>query len=445
MILLAVLVIFFVGTFFVLQTLEQTREVKQSDLDIPVPKADYVGTAKGEKKISEHWAATKSNWLRGEVRKAYRVQVCYSDLVQFVPLAHCPYEKCGKMIPLSFFSDQNCPECGGNLPTPANRPKYRRNVITSDDSDGDGMPNTFETTFGLNPNDPFDAQYDKDNDGFTNYFEMVNNTDPDNPNNRPPLWKRLRLVAVQRVILPVSFRALNSNNSNDSSKWDVQFNVQTIRNGKIRYTSRTLRIGDEIAIEGVRYKLIKVDRKQRAKTKEELEEAKREAENEKNKKKGKRSINKDDKYVDESVAYLEELVASDGKTKYVLEMKVGQHAYSQDVRPMFVDDGLVPEERDRDERKISVKIGQRVILGSSGIILGGTGRNRNSRTETYILQSCDTKKKIAVFQRMDSSRKMHDVDAKGDKMIVTTDGSIPEDARIIPTVVKEVKNNSEQE
>ena len=432
LILLAVLIIFFVGMIFVLDTLKQTSSVTKADLDIQEPKPDFVGTANEEKKISEHWTDAKFNWLRGETRKAYRVQVCYSDLVQFVPLANCPAERCGKLIPLSFFADKNCPECGIFLKTPPNRPKYRRNVITADDSDGDGMPNTFESTFGLDPNDPYDAQYDKDGDGFTNYYEMTCNTDPTVAYNRPALWKRLRLVAVDRVVLPVSFRALNDNNSQNSSEWDVQFNVQTVRNGKVRQTSRTLRIGEELDIEHIKYKLIKVDRKKRAKTKEEMEKEAREAETAKDKKKRNRKSGKDDKFVDESVAYFEELVASDGKTKYILKMTVGKHAYSRDNRPIFVDDGLLPEERDKDVSKISLKIGQQVKLGTN-----------QTGFETYILQSCDTEKKIAVFHRLGKNRKVLDVDAKGEKMIVTGEGSIPDDSRIIPTVVKEVKNNSE--
>jgi hypothetical protein len=46
------------------------------------------------------------------------------------------------------------------------------------DSDADGMPDAFETRFGLNPNSPSDASQDADGDGYTNLEEFLNGTDP---------------------------------------------------------------------------------------------------------------------------------------------------------------------------------------------------------------------------------------------------------------------------
>lgn len=46
------------------------------------------------------------------------------------------------------------------------------------DSDDDGMPNDWETKYGLNPNDPSDARKDMSGDGYSNIEKFINGIDP---------------------------------------------------------------------------------------------------------------------------------------------------------------------------------------------------------------------------------------------------------------------------
>ncbi len=50
--------------------------------------------------------------------------------------------------------------------------------VSATDTDGDGMPDAWETQYGLNPNDPSDADDDNDFDGVINLDEYKDGTDP---------------------------------------------------------------------------------------------------------------------------------------------------------------------------------------------------------------------------------------------------------------------------
>ncbi|TPW10917.1 MAG: PKD domain-containing protein, partial [Acidimicrobiaceae bacterium] len=71
------------------------------------------------------------------------------------------------------------------------------------DSDGDGMPDSWESSNGLNLSDPRDAALDNDGDGRTNLQEFRDGTDPNNPNDNRPIARpgQPRTVHPGRVTL----------------------------------------------------------------------------------------------------------------------------------------------------------------------------------------------------------------------------------------------------
>jgi len=63
---------------------------------------------------------------------------------------------------------------------------YNTAVLNSNaDTDGDGIPNGYEQSHGLDPLNPADASADNDGDGFSNLQEYLAGTDPNDPNSTP--------------------------------------------------------------------------------------------------------------------------------------------------------------------------------------------------------------------------------------------------------------------
>ena len=103
---------------------------------------------------------------------------------------------CGKPIPVGA---ETCPFC-------AVAQKIEQKA--SADADNDGLPNDWETKFGLNPNDGSDADKDSDNDGFTNAEEFAAKTDPKDKNSHPDYLDYLTVQGgLKQITLPFWFKS----------------------------------------------------------------------------------------------------------------------------------------------------------------------------------------------------------------------------------------------
>ncbi|MBR2839545.1 MAG: hypothetical protein IKE55_12220 [Kiritimatiellae bacterium] len=106
--------------------------------------------------------------------------------------------KCKKAISGDVKAVPKCPYCGE---------KQKEEQLIVIDSDGDGMPDEWETGFGFKPGDPSDATADADGDGFTNFEEYKAKTDPKDPKSHPDYLDSLAVVLpLKETKLPFYFR-----------------------------------------------------------------------------------------------------------------------------------------------------------------------------------------------------------------------------------------------
>lgn len=109
----------------------------------------------------------------------------------------------------------NCVNCDRPIPYSAMVCSFCRAaqpeiIGQSPDRDKDGMPNDWETTYGLNPLDPSDVAGDLDSDGFTNGEEFKFQTKPNDPQDRPPWTAKLTLVKIKPLKFALVFKAVST-------------------------------------------------------------------------------------------------------------------------------------------------------------------------------------------------------------------------------------------
>jgi len=311
--------------------ISSTKEITEDSLKIPKRKADHQQVDPQSEELNTQLQKNQGKVLwndNGSRNAALNIKTVgdYSDLASVFPIAKCPYcstDTKANFIPLSSFSSKeekrNCPICSKHLPVPPERRFANLQGVENDD-DRDGISNQDEERYGLNPRNPDDALYDDDNDGFSNVFEITNNFDPKNSKSAPPVWWRLRLVDVKQIELPVRFMKINDNNSDDKSKWLLQFNVKRRK----REETEWLALGEMITIDRTDYKIVDVIRDIKQVKITEGHQAGQSRTEDKSR-----------------VILVEELYGEERQADR-LKMYAGQPAYSSDERPVLEDVGFYP-------------------------------------------------------------------------------------------------------
>jgi hypothetical protein len=108
---------------------------------------------------------------------------------------YCVKDSCKKAIK---FDAKICPFCTEAQPDD--------DVADDWDSDGDGIPDTYEREHAFNPADPADKDLDADNDGFTNYEEFIAKTNPRDASTHPPLIDFLVVQDVKSIQFPYELK-----------------------------------------------------------------------------------------------------------------------------------------------------------------------------------------------------------------------------------------------
>ena len=161
---------------------------------------------------------------------------------------YCRNSECNYLIHRSL---PKCPWCDTET-----KPPTQIIDVDSQDKDSDGISDSDEIKFGLNPEDSSDALTDLDSDGFSNIDEIKNQNDIRDADDHPSIINRVKLHPRIRKqnYYPITFSNFGINNESDKKTWDIYADIFTRRGKKSIFK----RINDKI--DEIGYTIIDVDK-----------------------------------------------------------------------------------------------------------------------------------------------------------------------------------------
>ncbi|MFC1497011.1 Amuc_1099 family pilus-like system protein [Verrucomicrobiota bacterium] len=170
----------------------------------------------------------------------------------------CQDLKCSRPIPREA---KECPFClvAQNFDPPKDK--------VGKDSDRDGIPDKDEKQFGLDPDDPLDANKDKDGDGFDNITEYRLKTDLTDPDDYPPLIDLLRVDRIVAEEFQLLFRSdmklegFNPDDSQEESVKYMKFGLNLRSGEKTIFAKLNETVEIKMGEEKVGFKLVKYEKK----------------------------------------------------------------------------------------------------------------------------------------------------------------------------------------
>ena len=229
---LATLLLFFVGSLFWLITILTANKTLSGDINniknrnATYQQKDY----KNEHFTIEDNLINPFKWNKNQKRENLSSDFSdWTDLMIPIVASFSPYN--GKLIPRKeCFEDKKiCSFSGKKL----SNPKDKAEIVL--DTDGDGISDDIEIKYGLNP-EVADANDDLDGDELSNIDEIIKyETDPTDAKSRLHFAAKLRLKSVERTELDIKLVKINPTGT-DKKNWLIQ--VEVLKYNKFNKSSK---------------------------------------------------------------------------------------------------------------------------------------------------------------------------------------------------------------